>query len=285
MGKLKKYVSFLQELAVNYSEDRISTWSAALSYYTIFSITPLLLISIGITGFFFGDDIAQSKILEEFGDVFSEKTINQIQLILQNFRLSLKNYSIRIIGVLVLIYGASGFFSELQGGLNYIWRAKAPTDSTVLRFLKNRFLTFVLVLIIALILLLSIFVSTILTGLNVYYANFYGSNYIAIGVEFLASFVLIAFLTSLIFKILPHAQLTFKEVIVGGLWTSFLFNIGKILLSIYIARAQITTLFGVTGSFLVLLVWVYYSAQIFFIGAEITKLLFVKDTQKGLNQE
>lgn len=286
MHRIRNLIAFIKALAYNYSEDRISTFSAALSYYTIFSLPAILLISIWIIGYFLGNELAEYKLLDEIRGVFSQATITQIQTVIDNSRLALNSHTVRIVGILVLLYAASGFFLQLQGGLNYIWKVKKQSESAIFKIIKDRLLTIIIVLSIAFLLLLSIVISTLITGFGVYLSNFYGINLIIERiVESVTTFFLITILTALIFKILPSVKLTFREVIYGALWTSFLFNLGKILLGVYISYANITNIFGVAGSLIVLLIWIYYSAQIFFIGAEITKLLFIRDTQINIDNK
>lgn len=283
MKKKNPILRFLSTLITNYSEDKITTWSAALSYYTIFSLAPILLMSLTALGWFLGSKEAEIELLDQVNNLLGRDITLQIQVIIDNARIVFENHTIKLIGIGLLLFAASGFFSELHGGLNYIWRVELKPSLGILKNIKNRMLPFLLVLVITGLLLASIIISAALTALSAYYTHYLGINTILErSLEFLSSLLLIAVLSTVIFQMLPNVILRWRDVWLGACVTSILFNIGKMLLNVYFSYTNIASIFGAAGSLVVFLVWIYYSAQIFFLGAEITKIISLKHHKKIL---
>lgn len=269
--------SVIKLLVNNFSQDRIATQSAALAYYMIFSLVPIILICISIAGIVLGEEAARGEIFTQIGGFIGKEPALQVQnIIAQASKPS--TIPIRIMGILILFLSASGFFSELQAGLNLIWGVKSPNKGW-LGIIKDRVLSFAIVLGVAFLLLISLILSAFLATFNSYFSpntggliNLIISDVISLGITTL--------LFAMIFKVLPDVEIQWRDVWEGALFTAILFALGKLLIDFYLNQVQVTSAFGVAGSFIIILVWVYYSAQIFFIGAEITKIFSI---QKGKN--
>ncbi len=272
---------FVRQLIEAWSEHRIASLSAALAYYMLFSLAPILLICIALMGVFLSPDIARGEVLAKINRVFDPEVTQQIQMMLETAHQPKTSALANGIGGIVLVMGASGLFGEIQGGLNLIWGVKAKPDRSLMSYVSERILSFAMVLLIASLLLLSVVLSTFLTFLSSHVNPLWSQ---AMAVQFMISgcayLLFITVLFALMFKILPDVQLKWRDVWLGAFITALMFIMGKFLLGIYLEKTQIATAFGAAGSIIVILVWVYYSAQIFFIGAEITKLYATRHHRK-----
>lgn len=274
---LKNFLTFAQEVVAAWSKDRIPSMSAALAYYTLFSLTPILLICIALVGIFFGPEAAQGKILDEIGSLVGQETGRQIQSMIETANKPVTAYLAQVFGVIMLIFGASGVFSEIQSGLNTIWEVKTRPDWTWFDLIKQRFLSFTIVLGLAFLLLVSLVLSVFFTAVSGYITQFIGIDYIEIIFSQLFAFLMDVFLFAMMFKLLPDVVIRWNEVWLGAIITTLLFNLGKFLLGIYLSQVKVSSAFGAAGSIVILLIWVYYTAQIFFIGAAITKIISTKN--------
>jgi membrane protein len=269
---LRNFWTFSKEVASVWSKDRIASLSAALAYYTLFSLTPILLICIALVGLFFGPEAAQGKILDEIGSLVGQETGRQIQAMIETASKPASAILAQLFGIVILIFGASGVFSEIQSGLNTIWEVKANPDWRWFDFIKQRFLSFTMVMGLAFLLLVSLILDLIFTTLGTYITNFIGLSVFQIVFSQILSFLLSVLLFAMMFKVLPDADIRWKEVWLGAIVTTFLFDLGKYLLAVYLSQVKIISAFGAAGSLVALLIWIYYTAQIFFIGAVITKI-------------
>lgn len=281
-GRKIKYIwYFLIKLFNNWSDDRISSKAAALGYYTLFSLAPILLICISIIGVIFGEDAARGQILEQIGNFIGDEPALQIQGIIQNLNHPSTASFSSLVSIIILLFTASGVFVEIQGGLNDIWGVKVAANKSWLAKLKTRFLPYVMILIISFLLLISLILSTFLSLLSSYLEQFGNTNiYVELLVNHLVSFLIITLLFAMIFKILPDIELAWRDVWTGALITSILFSLGKILINYYLAKFHVFSVFGVAGFLIIILIWVFYSSQILFIGAEITKILYINKAKK-----
>ncbi|MBC7409381.1 MAG: YihY/virulence factor BrkB family protein [Arcicella sp.] len=246
--------------------------SAVIAYYAIFSIPGLLVLIIAITGYFFGKDAVNQNIIAQISSTMGPDTAASIKDIL--IKSSHSNSSVlgSIIGIGVLLMGATGVFVELQKSLNDIWHVKLVKKSGILPILKARLFSFGLILAIAFLLLISLVVSTGLSALSDLIKT-YTSNFTVIIFEilnFIFSLVVISILFAMMFKILPDAKIEWKHVWMGSLLTGLLFTIGKTALAFYFGKANPGSNYGAAGSVILMLLWVSYSSMIVFFGAEFT---------------
>lgn len=255
-----------------WSDDYAASMGAALAYYTTFSIAPLLIIVIAIAGAVFGHDAAQGHILAQLRDLLGKDGALAIEGLLKSASDPQQGMVATVISVVTLVIGATTVFGELQTSLDRIWQAPAATRPEGLwALLRTRLLAFGMVLGIAFLLLVSLVLSAVIAALGEWWSPWFGEReLLAQAANFIAGFVLITAAFALIYKLLPRARIAWRDVWTGAAITALLFSIGKLLIGLYLGKSSTASAFGAAGSFVVLLVWVYYSAQIFFLGAEFT---------------
>lgn len=268
---LRKVGRLLQETFNEWQEDKASRIAAALAYYTVFSISPLLVIAIAIAGAFFGQETAQEQITEQLIQLVGEDGVKPILVGLQNISQPEIRGLASWISIGVLLIGASGIFAQLQDALNTVWNVKPQPGQGILPFLRRRVSSFLMVLAIGFLLILSLILSAVVSTLSRYRVDFLpGSAVLWENLDFVISLGLITFLFCLMFKYVPDAKIAWKDVVVGSVITALLFIFGKFLLGLYISRGSLGSAYGAAGSLIVFLAWVYYSAQIILLGAEFT---------------
>lgn len=272
----------LNKILENWSQDKVATLSAALSYYTIFSIAPLFIISIAIAGLVFDPHVVQETLLQQIRNTFGEDPAGQIKTMISTANPS-THLLAKIISIVILLFGASGFFGALQTGLNAIWGVAPKPHMGFLALIKSRFLSFTLVLGVGFLLLVSLIISLVLSLISAYLLKFLPQfALLSYGLNFLISIAGVTFLFAMIFKIIPDVSLQWKDVWLGAFFTAILFTIGKILLGFYLSHSSLAKGFGASGALIIILVWIYYSAQILFTGAEFTKVYFLQKGKKIL---
>ncbi|MEH2361485.1 YihY/virulence factor BrkB family protein [Nostoc sp.] len=263
----------LQETFKEWSEDKASRLAAALAYYTIFSIAPLLIIVIAIAGAVFGEEAARGQIVGQIQGLVGKDGAAFIQTAIQNANKPQTGAIASIISVVVLLLGATGLFTELQDSLNTIWEVKPKPGRGVTNMIRLRFLSFAMVIGIGFLLLVSLVISTALAALVTFFSNLIpGVDFLWQILNFIVSFAITTFLFGLIFKVLPDVKIAWSDVLIGAALTSFLFSIGKFLLGQYLGNGSFGSAYGAAGSLVVILAWVNYAAQILFFGAEFTQV-------------
>jgi membrane protein len=265
----------LLKSAVNgWLDDGASSMGAALAYYTVFSLAPLLLVLIAVAGIFFGTDAAQSALLQQFESLVGQHGAQAVKVILANARDLGGSLWSMVIGAITLFIGATTVFAELQRDLDLIWQVgKAKQQSGVLGFLRIRLLAFGLILGVGFLLIVSLAVSAAIAAISTLWGDWLKELEIILQlVNFAVSFAVITALFALIYKVLPNVDIAWGDVWMGAAATSLLFSIGKLLIGLYIGKSAISSSFGAAGAFVVLIVWIYYSAQIFLLGAEFTSV-------------
>lgn len=253
--------------------DKVPTLGAALAYYTVFSIAPILFLAIGIAGLVFGPQAARGEIIEQIGGTVGEPAAKAIQNVLTNVEQSGGGVKFTIIGVVILLFTASGVFAQLQESLNVIWKAEDnKKGSTWWTLIRDRLLSFAAVLGTGFLLLVSLVISSALEALNKWLTpqSMPGGAYLWMGINFLVSLAFITLLFALIFKWLPDTPVAWRDVWAGAILAALAFSIGKWLIGLYLGKVSVASTFGAAGSLVVILVWVYYSSQIILFGAEVT---------------
>ncbi len=262
----------IKAAATAWMDDFAPSMGAALSYYTLFSLAPLLVIVIAIAGLVFGRDAAQGAIIAQLGGIMGEQGATAVQGLLQAAREPSTGIVASIIGGLLLLLGATAIFAELQSDLDRIWRAPAKKNQSGLwSWLRSRVLSFGLILGLAFMLMVSLVVSAALAATGSWLGG--GSeaeSIIASVLNFAASLAIFTVLFAMIYKIMPNVKISWHDVWMGAGVTALLFTIGKSLIGIYLAKSNVASGFGAAGSFVILVAWFYYSAQIFLFGAEYT---------------
>jgi membrane protein len=271
MKKLNEFWSLLKETANDWLEDKAPRLGAALAYYTVFSLAPLLLIAIAVAGFFFGQDAARDQIAQEIQGLVGEQGGQVVRTMLEHADKPGQGIVASVLGVVMLLVGAAGLFGELQDALNTIWGVQPKPGRGVWGFVKDRFLSFTMVLVMAFLLLVSLILSAALSALTHLFSR-WEVLYAGFCLNEVVSLVVITLLFAVIFRMLPDAKIAWRDVWLGAGVTAVLFEVGKFLIGLYLGRSGIASAYGAAGSLAVLLIWLYYSAQIFLFGAELTKV-------------
>ena len=248
-----------------WTQDYAPSMGAALSYYALFSIAPLLLIVIGVAGFFFGEEAARGGIFEQLSALIGADGAHAIEGLVASARKPQSGVLAVLVGTALLVTGASTVFGELQNALDRIWRAPARQESKGWwKLLRTRVLSFGMILGIAFLLMVSLVLSALVSALG----KWWGLHV----VDLALSFALTTLLFAMIYKLIPRVRIAWRDVWVGAAVTAALFALGKWLIGLYIGKSSVTSAFGAAGSLVVLMLWVYYSAQIFLLGAEFTRV-------------
>jgi membrane protein len=264
----------LKRAATEFINDNGLKFSASLSYYTIFSIGPVLIIIISLAGIFYGREAVQGKIYYQINGLVGSDAAVQIQEIIKNIEKSQLSTSGAIIGIVVLLIGATGVFTEIQDSINYIWSVRAKPQKGWLKIIMNRLLSFSLIISFGFILLVSLIVHAMVDLLHDRLTRFFDdvTIYIFEVVNYVILFAIISTLFAIIFKVLPDARIKWKDAFVGSSFTAALFLIGKLLIGLYISQSNIGMTYGTAASIVLILIWVYYSSIILYFGAEFTKV-------------
>ncbi len=262
----------LRQVASSWVDDFVPSMGAALAYYTMFSLAPLLLIVISVAGLVFGEAAARGGIEAQLTSLMGEPGAAAVQGLLASVSEPAEGTAATVLGVLLLLIGATTVFGELQDSLDRIWRVPARGNSGGwLGLVRARLLSFGMILAIGFLLMVSLVVSATLSSVGRWWSPVFGEwETVAAVANAGGSFVLVAALFALIYKLMPRVGVDWKDVWIGAAFTAVLFTLGKSLIGLYVARSGVVSGFGAAGSLVVVLVWVYYSAQIFLFGAEFT---------------
>jgi membrane protein len=257
--------------AVNaFFADRASTMGAAIAFYTIFSIAPMLMLVVAIAGMTFGEEAARGAVARQLTDLVGRESAETIQALAESARDLGSGIVATIVGLVTVFIGATTVFGELQTSLNVIFKAPPSPASTVWQMIRTRLLSISLILGIDFLMLASLVVNAILAAFGDFLApHLPGGETLLNVVNFSISFVVTTVLFGMIYKILPDVWIPWRDVLFGAAVTAFLFTVGKFLIGLYIGRSAISSSYGAAGAFVVFLIWVYYSTQIFLFGAEI----------------
>ena len=269
---IKQILALVKAAFSSWVDDYAQSMGAALAYYTMFSIAPLLLIVISIAGLIFGAEAARGEIIGQLQSLMGEQGAKAVQGLLESVSKPAESATATIVGVVLLLIGATTVFTELQDALDRIWRAPERDRSTgIWGLIRSRLLSFGMILGIGFLLTVSLVFSAALAALGKWWGPlFAGWEALANLVNFSISFVLTTAVFAMIYKIMPRVHIRWHDVWIGAAVTALLFTAGKFLIGLYIGKSGVTSGFGAAGSLVVVLVWVYYSAQIFLMGAEFT---------------
>ncbi|MEA3195277.1 MAG: rane protein [Betaproteobacteria bacterium] len=262
----------LKDTASSWSGDHAQAMGAALAYYSLFSVAPLLLIIIGVAGIFFGEDAVRGAIFDQLADLMGEAGAQGIAEMLAHANQPKTGGLAAALGVFLLIFGASGVFGQLRAALDRIWRAQASAKSSNLwGWLRANLLSMGMVFAMAFLIAVSLVLSTVVATLGKWWGAYLGGwTVVAQILDFAISFGMLTAIFALIYKVMPRAKVEWHDVWIGAATTAVLFTIGKFLIGLYLGKSSIGSSFGAFGSLAIFMVWVYYSAQIFLFGAEFT---------------
>jgi membrane protein len=273
-NKLKAAWELLKLTFAEWMNDDTFELSAALAFYTIFSIAPVLLIAVGVASFFLAPDTATDQIVSEMEKMIGVQGANAVRQVIESSRGFGKGIWAVSVGIVTLITGATAVFGELQSALNQIWDVKAKPDrGVIMSFVIDRLRSFSIAICVGFLLLVSLVISAVISGLQNYMNHWLpGVPWVWQAANTVSSFFVVAVLFAAIYKFLPDVVISWKDVWVGAAVTALLFSAGKYLIGIYLGRTATASAFGAAGSLVVLLFWVYYSALISFLGAEFTQV-------------
>ncbi|HEX6566278.1 MAG TPA: YihY/virulence factor BrkB family protein [Chthoniobacterales bacterium] len=268
-----QWLDLFRNTASRWSRDKCAQLGAALAYYTVFSLAPLILILLGIFGLVYGSQQAREKILEQLRYLVDPSAVKVIQDIANNAAQPKPGIFATAIGILVALFGASGIFGQLQDALNTIWDVKPKPGQGLLGFIRARFLSFGMVAGVCFLLLVSLTVEGFLKALHNYLETVMpGGHYAGLAIFYLFDLGIIVLLFAMIFRFLPDVKIAWKDVWAGAALTAILFAIGKFLLGFYLGSGAAGSAYGAASSLVTLLLWVFYSAQILLFGAEFTRI-------------
>jgi membrane protein len=270
---IKIFFGLFKQTLSEFGEDKVPRLGAALAYYTIFSIAPLLLIAIAIAGFVLGKDAAQGQLLIQLKGLLGPAAATAIEEMIKNAAKPKAGTIATVVGVVTLLFGATGVFGELHDGLNTIWDVKKKKVSGIFGFIKDRFLSMAMVMGIGFLLLVSLIVDTVVSVMGKWMeSRLPGGETLWQIIQLGLSFAVITVMFAMIFRFLPDLKIEWHDVWFGAAFTSFLFVMGKFALAFYFGKAAVGSSFGAAGSLVLLLVWIYYSSQILYFGAEFTQV-------------
>ncbi len=265
-------IHVLKQTFREFGQDKVPRLGAALAYYTIFSIGPLLLIAVAMAGIFLGEEAAQGQVSEQLNNVFGAATARSVEQMIEAAAKPKAGTLATIIGIVTLFFGASGVFGQLKDALNTIWNVETKTAGGIKGFVMKRFLSMAMVLGIGFLLLVTLIVDAMIAAMGDYLGRFVGGEPLLHAFQLVLSLTLATVLFAAIFRILPDLKIAWRDVWLGAVITSLLFVLGKWALGLYLGKAAIGSSYGAAGSLVILLVWVYWSAQILFLGAEFTQV-------------
>jgi membrane protein len=262
----------VKKTASNWSDLNAPHLGAALSFYTMLSMAPLLVISIAIAGLAFGREAVQGQILWQIQNLVGPAGVRAIQTVLESIAQTSSGIAATVGGLLLLLFGASGVFCELRDSLNAVWGVKTPSAG-LMGMIRYRFFSFALVLGIGFVLLVSLVFSAALAATGKYFGQFLPAPVVFLQIaNLLISFAGVTILFALLYKIVPDVPIAWSDVWIGAAVTSLLFSLGKLAIGLYLGKAGVGSAYGAAASLVVFMVWNYYSAQIFFLGAEFTRM-------------
>jgi membrane protein len=281
---LQQFAPFAREMRIviacsvsEWFEHRASSKGAALAFYTLFSLAPVLVLVIAIAGFFYGPDAARGEILEQLRGLVGPQGAEAIQLVLAGASNHEEGRVATLIATALLLFGATSVFAELKASLDDIWQVPPSKQSGIWDTVRTRLLSFGLVLVLAFLLMVSLVVSAALSILERFWGGLWQDAVLILSLlSGMIGFGVIAALFAVIYKMLPRIRLSWHDVAIGALGTAAMFSLGKYAIGMYIGNSGVTSSFGAAGSMIALLLWVYYSAQIFFLGAEFARQYALK---------
>lgn len=272
-GYLKRWWKIIIATFTGFINDNGLKLSASLAYYTIFSIAPLLILILALIGVFLKDEMHRQLVYTQLQHYMGMQATKEMQDIIKNQAIYSKTGPALIIGGVVLLLGASSMFVEIQDSLNIIWRVRAKPKKSWLKLIQNRFLSFSLIASLGFLLLVSLMINILVSALSDRIQHFFpGITVIIFLVNFALTFLVIALLFGIIFKVLPDVKITWRDVRSGAIFTAILFILGQYLIGLYIQYFANSSTYGAAGSFIVILTWIYYTAAILYIGAEFTQV-------------
>ncbi len=279
---IRTAVTLLKQTYQNWSDHRAPRLGASVAFYTLLSFAPLLVLTVAVIALVFDQQRAQSGLIDQARQMIGSRGADTVKSLLASAQKPSSGLFASVIAFVTLLFGASGVFTELRDALNIIWDAEPKNESGLLGMLKQRLFSFGMVLSVGFILLVSLIISAALAFLGKFFGGLIPvPAFVFQVINFAVSFGVITFLFALMFKFVPAREISWRDVRVGAVGTALLFTLGKLLLGVYMGKASVGSAYGAAGSLVAVIVWVYYSAQIFFFGAEFTRVYADEDARAG----
>mgnify|MGYP003577926055 CR=1 FL=1 len=274
MSFVKSYFKLLKEAFSEFSADNVVKLSASLAYYTVFAIGPLLLVIISLTGLFFEKEAVTGELYNQISNLVGKDGAEQVFTIIRNMQEQQTAARYSIIGSVILIFGATGVFADIQDSINYIWSIRAKPKKGWLKFITNRLLSFSLIIGIGFLMIVTLLVNTLTDLFTDKLQRLFNSELVILFqiINLGILFLVVSFLFAVIYKVLPDARIRWRDAFVGARFTGLLFLIGKFLIGYYLGTSSIGSTYGAAASIIIVLSWVYYTAIILYFGAEFTKV-------------
>lgn len=271
---VKKNANLLKLTFNEFLDDNVLKLSASLSYFTVFSMAPMLFLIINFLGAFYGTEAVEGRLFFQLQKLVGSSAASQIQEMIASVHLKDESTFGTIIGAVILLVGATGVFTEIQSSINYIWSIRAVPKKGWLKFLINRLVSFSLIISLGFLMLVSLLVNALMDALGERLTSIFseGTFYLMYAVNIAIIFVTISFFFTVIYKVLPDAKIHWKDAAKGAMFTTVLFLGGKFLIGYYIGNSQTTAIYGAAASLVILLTWIYYTSVILYFGAEFTKV-------------
>ncbi|MDB9446428.1 YihY/virulence factor BrkB family protein [Anabaena sp. CS-542/02] len=274
MVTLRRIRRLLREIAAEWQTNEVSLLASSLAYYAVFSLAPLLGLVIMIVGAIFGEAVVQEEVVHRLRELFGQEGAELISTAIVNLKVDYRQLTFPVFFNLVfLLFGATGVFTQIQTALDRIWEVKPAPRRKIFHLLRKRLLCFLMVLVIALLLILFFIANAILTSLVTFFNQLFpGLGYISQFISLLITFGGTTLIFTMIYSILPDAEIAWRDTIVGALITALLFLVGQYLFGLFLGRSDFGSAYGVAGSFVIVITWIFYAAHILFLGAEFTKV-------------
>jgi membrane protein len=270
----KEFSQLLKQTAAGWQADNAPRLAASLAYYALFSLAPAIIVAVAVAGLFLGQEAVEGRLFRQIEGAMGAQGAEAVQTLLASINQPGTNVIMAIVGTAIVFYGASNLFGQLGEALNTVWDVAPNPEQGVMAFIKNRLSAFAMVITVGLLLIISLLVSTAVTVIGEYFTHLTPrlAQYIPLLrlADLLLSFLLITLLAAAIYKLLPNVTIAWRDVWVGAAVTSLLFTVSKFLIGLYLGRAGIASAYGAAGSLIILMLWIYYGAQIFLFGAEFT---------------
>lgn len=272
--KLRSFYKFLKQVISEFVGDNVLKYSASLAYYTILSLAPLLVIVLFLCGSVFGKDAISGQLYSEINGMVGSEAAIEIQNAIAKIHLSNDNVFATSIGAIILIIGATGIFSEMQDSLNKIWGLRTKTRKVWWKLVVDRLISFSLILSLGFVLMVSLALNAVVAALSTKIGILFAGmgETVLLFIDNLISLLITTVLFGTIFKVLPDAKIRWKDVMIGALITSFLFMLGKYGIGLYLGTSKLASIYGAAGSVMIIMIWVYYSSAILYLGAVFTKV-------------
>lgn len=272
--KVVSFYKFIKQVVVEYLADNVLKYSASLAYYTTLSLAPMLIIIITVSGLLFGKEAMRGEIYGQINGMVGSDAALQIQSTIQNIHLNSNTPFATMVSLVVLLIGATGIFGEIQDSLNKIWGLKTSATRKWWKLLLDRLVSFSIIISLGFVLIVSLALNAVVAAISNKLAIMLGGTgeTMILIIDNIVSVVITTVMFATIFKVLPDARIKWKDVFIGAIITSVLFMIGKLGIGFYLGHSNLTTVFGAAGSVIVVMIWVYYSSAILYLGAVFTKV-------------